>query len=247
MTGLETSSPGLDKLHVLEKEAEYSPELNEIQTQALNEDRIDSLKRPISTSNIIINSLELDNKRIRMNEPCYVTYVCIECLVKFSCSYLLKSFNINVCDNCKDTNQKYNFITATQVRQRYLLTDRHMADDSTGKLLFIEKRNPRNSGWSRMKLFLEYQVREKAFLVWGGEEGIQKEEKKRREISHNIKRKKYQKEMKKLRSSLKEASASFRPASHEHSYGPEELVDSETDKYNKICVSCGYVLIFEKL
>ena len=122
-----------------------------------------------------------------------------------------------------------------------------MVGDSTGKLSFIEKRNPRNSGWSRMKLFLECQVREKAFLVWGGQEGIEKEGKRRRELSHNIKRNKYQKELKKLRSSLKIASASFRPVSHEHSYGPEELVDSETDKYTKDCTICGYTLVYEKL
>ena len=234
MTALETSISSLEG----EGLTELSSDCREV-----DNDKVGSTKRP----NTAIPSVT-DCKRIRIDEAtCYNSNVCVECSAKFASSFLSKNFSVTVCDECKDIDEKYKLITATQVRQRYLLTDRHMIEDSAGKLSFIEKRNPRNSGWSRMKLFLECQVREKAFLVWGGLEGIEKEGKRRRELSHNVKRNKYRKELKKLRSSIKIASASFRPVSHEHSYGPEELVDSETDKYTKECTICGYKLIYEKL
>ena len=235
MAALETSISSLTEL---------SSDCREV--APLVNDKVELTKRQNIAVPIVTESK--DCKRIRMDEStCYNSNVCGECSAKFDTSFLCKNFSVTVCDECKDIDEKYKLITATQVRQSYLLTDRHMIDDSTRKLSFIEKRNPRNSGWSRMKLFLECQVREKAFLVWGGQEGIEKEGKRRRELSHNIKRNKYKKELKKLRSSLKIASASFRPVSHEHSYGLEELVDSETDKYTKECTVCGYTLVYEKL
>ena len=230
--------------------------------EVTTEENNDSLKRERETTITGQGDSNVEIKRIRTSEyPTEVqskfkesrdssslsTNICIDCSAKFASSYLLKSFSIGVCDNCREIDKKYKLITATEVRQMYLLTDKHFVDESTGKLKFIEKRNPRNTIWSRMKLFLEFQVREKAYAVWGGEEGMEKEAKRRREQSHKLKRKKYEKEMKELRASIKVASSSFRHVSHEHSYGVEELVNAETEEYRKTCSSCGFVLTYEKL
>ena len=260
-----TEDGSLERIEPQNVSIEHSKE-----TIFTNEEKLDSLKREHSKLNSESNKttiigLEQSNteiKRIRISD--YSTEVqskfqekrdpgslsiniCIECSAKFPSSYLLKSFSLAVCDNCKDLDHKYKLITATEVRQRYLLTDRHFVDESAGKLKFVEKRNPRNTVWSRMKLFLEFQVKEKAYAAWGGEEGMEKEAKRRIEQSHKLKRKKYEKEMKELRATVKVSSAAFKPVSHEHSYGIEELVDAETEEYRKSCTSCGYVLTYEKL
>ena len=242
---LERAEPQIDSTEVVKEE------------KVTNEEK-GSLKRENKTITSGQEQHHEEIKRIKTNEhPTDVqsksrethptTNICIECSTQFTSSYLFKSFFLSVCDNCKEVDQKYKLITATEVRQKYLLTEPHLADESTGKLIFIEKRNPRNTIWSRMKLFLEYQVKRKAYAVFGGEEGLEKEAQKRREQSHKLKRRKYEKEMKQLRTSVKIASAPLRHASHDHSYGAEELVDAETEEYRKTCSGCGYVLTYEKL
>ena len=173
-------------------------------------------------------------------------HVCTECGTQFNTSYFLKSLRLEICDECKE-KEKYKLITVSDVRQKYHLTDRHLRDESTGKLSCIEKRNPFNSGWSRMKLYLEFQVKEKACAVWGGEGGIDKETHRRRELSHKLKRNKYAKELKEMKASVKIESATFRTPFHEHSYGSEGQVDPESDEYQKTCTICGFVLTYEKL
>lgn len=34
---------------------------------------------------------------------------------------------------------------------------------------------------------------------------------------------------------------------HQHEYGPEELVDEEEDLYKKTCITCGHELSYEKM
>lgn len=114
-------------------------------------------------------------------------------------------------------------------------------------LRYISRKNPHNVRWGEMKLYLQIQVEKRALEVWGSEETLQEELEKREEKRVITKGKKYQKQMKELRmsmrSSLYDRTSS---ASHTHEFGPETY-NEEDDTYTHICLVCNYKETFEKM
>lgn len=90
-------------------------------------------------------------------------------------------------------------------------------------------------------------MEKRALEVWGSEEKLQEELEKREEKRVVAKSKKYAKQMKELRmsmrSSLYDRTSS---ASHTHQFGPETY-NEEEDTYTHTCVTCNYEETFEKM
>lgn len=98
-----------------------------------------------------------------------------------------------------------------------------------------------------MKLYLQVQVEKRALEVWGSKEKLQEELEKRDEKRVITKSRKYQKQMKELRMSMRSSLYDrTSAASHTHEFGPEKY-NEEEDTYTHTCVSCKYEETFEKM
>lgn len=63
---------------------------------------------------------------------------------------------------------------------------------------FIEKPNPHSQHWGKMKLYLLFQVEQRSFERYGGENGLDREIVKRAEEKRKRKQKSHVKAMKKV-------------------------------------------------
>ena len=90
---------------------------------------------------------------------------CLECSEQFGESYLLTSFDYDVCDKCKETGKdgKHELITKTDAVKEFLLKD-YDFDRREPPLKFITRKNPHNQRWGLMKLYLRVQVRGSLYL-----------------------------------------------------------------------------------
>lgn len=66
------------------------------------------------------------------------------------------------------------YVTATEAMKKYCLPQGTLDVCS-----FIEKDNPRNSKFSKMKLYMRTEIRKRARERWGGLEGLQQERRRR--------------------------------------------------------------------
>lgn len=106
-------------------------------------------------------------------------------------------FQCRVCRRCeKAMPEKYSLLTKTECREDYFLTDPELKDTSI--LPRMEKPNPHGT-YSRMQLFLRYQVEEFAFKKWGGPEVLDAEWVRREEGKVKRRDKKYELKMKEMR------------------------------------------------
>ena len=76
------------------------------------------------------------------------------------------TFDHLVCDQCNDS-EKYPLTTKSDALKEYLLTDKLLTRHN---LKYKLKKNPHNTGWGEMKLFLVCQIeelalQERSFLV----------------------------------------------------------------------------------
>ncbi|KAG7660593.1 RAD14 [[Candida] subhashii] len=109
---------------------------------------------------------------------------------------LYTNFNVRACRKCvKEKPEKYALLTKTECKEDYLLTEPELKD--TSLLARIEKPNPH--GYSRMQLFVRYQVEEYAWKKWGGPEELDKEWERREQQRLKRKEKKYQDELREMR------------------------------------------------
>ncbi|XP_062460417.1 DNA repair protein complementing XP-A cells isoform X2 [Pezoporus occidentalis] len=88
--------------------------------------------------------------------------ICGDCGKEFMDSYLMQHFDWATCDNCRDTEDKHRLITRTEAKEEYLLKDCDL-DKREPVLRFIVKKNPHNSRWGDMKLYLKPQGKKKHF------------------------------------------------------------------------------------
>lgn len=121
----------------------------------LNEDDLSDKNKPIilaSTPNPILSKAE---------QP-----LCLECNHEFGISYLMTNFDHPVCDRCKDKfgKEKFDLITKTEAKKEYLLKDCDI-DLRSPPLRFILGKNPHNSRWGEMKLYLLLQVGRNNFYI----------------------------------------------------------------------------------
>ncbi|KAF6215981.1 hypothetical protein GE061_000318 [Apolygus lucorum] len=172
--------------------------------------------------------------------------VCKECEKEFLSSYLADNFKFNVCDGCRDEEEKHSLITRTDAKNEYLLKDCDF-DLREPPLKFINKKNPHNSRWGEMKLYLLPQVEARALEVHESFEKIEELHKEREGKRQTAKSKKYNKDLKNLRMTVR--SSLFKKTvapSHEHVYG-EERYNEEDDTYTKTCKTCDFEHTYEKM
>ena len=85
---------------------------------------------------------------------------CRECQSMEVDANLMTNFNVRACRKCiKALPEKYSLLTKTECKEDYLLTEPELQD--TTLLPRIEKPNPH--GYSRMQLFVRFQVEEFAW------------------------------------------------------------------------------------
>ncbi|KAM8792604.1 DNA repair protein complementing XP-A cells [Eudromia elegans] len=170
--------------------------------------------------------------------------ICEDCGKEFMDSYLMQHFDWATCDNCRDAEDKHKLITRTEAKEEYLLKDCDL-DKREPVLKYILKKNPHNSRWGDMKLYLKLQVIKRSLEVWGSEESLQEARELRRDNREKMKQKKFDKKVKELRRAVRSSLWKKETSIHEHDYGPEENI--EEDMYKKTCTICGHELTYEKM
>jgi len=174
---------------------------------------------------------------------------CQTCEKKFGDSFLFRTFEHEVCDNCRDTSRdgEHELIAKTEAKTTFLLRDFDFDDTEHGKALkFINRKNPHNPRGGEMKLFLRLQVEERAIQIWGSEEALQKEIETREEKKIEAKAKKYKKQIKELRMAARSSLYKKDISAHVHEY-KDEIYHEDKDEYSQTCQTCGHINIYEKL
>ncbi|XP_028831466.1 DNA repair protein complementing XP-A cells [Denticeps clupeoides] len=177
-------------------------------------------------------------------EPEYL--VCEDCSKPFMDSYLSNSFDLSVCDKCRDNEVKHKLVSRTDAKQTYLLKDCDL-DKREPPLRFVLRKNPHNPRWGDMKLYLKLQVEKRCMEVWGSEEALEAARESREESREIQKQRRFNKKVKELRRTVRSSMFRKDTSAHQHEYGPEELVDEEEDLYKKTCTTCGHQLTYEKM
>ncbi|KAL7841106.1 hypothetical protein SRHO_G00247970 [Serrasalmus rhombeus] len=189
-------------------------------------------------------TLKVVHKPAPVMEPDYL--MCEECSRPFMDSYLSNSFDLSVCDQCRDNEVKHRLISRTEAKQLFLLKDCDL-DLREPPLRFVLKKNPHNPRWGDMKLYLKTQVVKRSLEVWGSEEALEEARESREESREVQKQKRFNKKVKELRRAVRSSMYRKDTSAHQHDYGPEELVDEEEDQYRKVCKTCGHQLTYEKM
>ncbi|KPP69588.1 DNA repair protein complementing XP-A cells-like, partial [Scleropages formosus] len=175
-------------------------------------------------------------------EPDYL--LCEECNKPFMDSYLSNNFDLSVCDSCRDSETKHKLISRTEAKQMYLLKDCDL-DLREPVLKFVLRKNPHNPRWGDMKLYLKLQVVKRSIEVWGTEAALQAAKVSREEGREIQKQKRFNKKVKELRRAVRSSMWKKDTSVHQHEYGPEEMLDEDT--YQKVCLTCGHQLVYEKM
>ncbi|XP_071439041.1 DNA repair protein complementing XP-A cells homolog [Hetaerina americana] len=170
---------------------------------------------------------------------------CIECEEEFYDSFLFQNFEYAVCDKCRDNEDKHCLITKTEAKNVYLLKDCDF-DKREPVLKFILRKNPHNSNWGDMKLYLQFQVEQRALEVWESEEKLEEERERRQEAKDKSKIKKYNKQIKALRMNVRSSLYNKTSSNHQHEFGPEKY-NEEEDNYTKKCKTCSFEETYEKM
>ena len=173
------------------------------------------------------------------------SFECSECLLVADKSFLWRHFSVRVCDQCKDLKDKHQLITRTEAKTEYLLKDCDL-DKRDPPLRFLAKKNPHQFARGDMKLYLRFQVEDRALEVWGSEELLEEEREKRNGMREKRKHKQYDKRLKNLRMTVRSSLYTKETESHCHEFG-DEVYNSEDDLYEKRCKTCGYLDSYEKM
>lgn len=170
--------------------------------------------------------------------------ICEECGKDFMDSFLSNHFDLAVCDGCRDAEEKHKLMTRTEAKKEYLLKDCDI-DQREPVLKYILRKNPHNSHWGDMKLYLKVQIVKRSLEVWGTEEALEEAKEVRQDNRDKTKQKKFDKKVKELRRAVRSSLWKKDASGHQHEYGPEEQV--EEDMYKKTCTTCGHELNYEKM
>jgi DNA-repair protein complementing XP-A cells len=170
---------------------------------------------------------------------------CIECKEQFEKSFLNRHFSVKICDNCKDLKEDHSLITRTDAKSEYLLKDCDL-DSREPPLKFISKKNPHQFARGDMRLYLRFQVEERALEVWGTEELLEEERDKRLGKRHKRKQKQYENKIKNLRMSVRSSLYTKQSKAHSHEFG-QEVYNEDNDMFEKVCQTCGHSVSYEKM
>lgn len=169
---------------------------------------------------------------------------CFECnSIDINFNFYENFRNVRVCKNCiKQKPEKYSLLTKTECREDYLLTDPELKD--TSLLPRIEKPNPH--GYSRMQLFLRFQVEEFAWKKWGSPEGLDEEWQKREDLRIKRRDKKYNDKLKEMRKKTRaeEYTRKLRNGQdlgerHVHDWSAPVAIPGELNMVKRRCIDCG--------
>lgn len=158
-------------------------------------------------------------------------------------------FHCRVCKSCKEKHpEKYSLLTKTECKEDYFLTEPELADENLFRR--IVKANPHSGTFSRMQLFLRFQIEEYAFKKWGSAEALDKEWLRREEMKKNRREKKFNNKLKEMRKKLRAEELtrnlrSVRDKKHVHEWSQPQQKE-KTEKENsengiqiKRCIDCG--------
>lgn len=168
---------------------------------------------------------------------------CFECGSLEIDPNLYTNFKARACRRCmKENPDKYSFLTKTECKEDYLLTDPELRDTSI--LNRIEKPNPH--GFSRMQLFIRYQVEEFAWKKWGLAEGLDKEWEKREQQRLQRREKRYRDKLKEMRKRTRaeEYTRKLRNGQtlgerHEHEWSAPLQIGDDERLVKRRCIDCG--------
>jgi len=170
---------------------------------------------------------------------------CEECHQDFLKSIMYRSFAVLICDDCRDPKGAHELITKTDAKEKYLLKDCDL-DLRTPKLRYMLKKNPYQSRGD-MRLYLKYQIEERAIQVHGSEEKLEEELERREERRTNKRQKTFDKKMKSLKMQVRSSLYKRHVGAHEHEYGDAECINEDEDLYRRICKTCGHKWEYEEL
>lgn len=174
---------------------------------------------------------------------------CYECGSVDLDKKMLEVFNCRVCKSCKEKHpEKYSLLTKTECKEDYFLTEPELADLTLFRR--IVKENPHSGTFSRMQLFLRYQIEEYAFKKWGSSENLDKEWLRREEMRKNRREKRFNNKLKDMRKKLRAEELtrnlrSHRDKKHVHEWSfperkkPVDGQDVPENAFVKRCVDCG--------
>lgn len=174
---------------------------------------------------------------------------CSECEKKFDDSYLLRSFDHAVCDNCREMGKdgEHELITKTEAKATFLLKDFDLEKtEHSEPLMFIVKKNPHNPRGGEMKLYLRLQVEKRAVEVWGSQEALEEEIESREEKKVELKSRKYNRQLKALRMAARSSLYKKDISAHVHQY-EDEVYHIDKDEYSQTCATCGHINTYEKM
>ncbi|CAM9500544.1 unnamed protein product [Lampetra planeri] len=171
---------------------------------------------------------------------------CGECERRFMDSYLSATFDLAVCDACRDNEGKHQLVSRTEAKTEFLLKDCDL-DGREPALRFVLRKNPHNPRWGDMKLYLRLQVEGRALDVWGGEEALQEAREQRHHGRDRRQQKRFNNKVKELRMAVRSSLYRKASAGHVHEYGPEQRDEADEDAYHRTCVQCGHRLAYEKM
>ncbi|ODQ82991.1 hypothetical protein BABINDRAFT_11320 [Babjeviella inositovora NRRL Y-12698] len=167
---------------------------------------------------------------------------CYECRSVNLDKQLYDVFKCRVCRVCKEKMpDKYTLLTKTEVKEDYFLTDPELNDTELFKRL--EKANPYSGTFSRMQLFLRYEVEAYAFKKWGTSEALDAEWARREEMRVKRRDKKYELKLKEMRKKTRaeEYTRRFRESSrvHQHQWSEPVVLPGEDGMVKRRCLDCG--------
>ena len=138
----------------------------------------------------------------------------------------------------------YKLITRTDAKTEFLLKDCDF-DFREPTLKFMLKKNPHNTHWGEMKLYLRLQVEKRALEVHESEEGLEEKKELRQYNLQKTRQKNYEKKLSNLRKDARQGAKKMTEF-HQHEYG-EATYNKKKDNYFKICKTCSYKLEYEEL
>lgn len=169
---------------------------------------------------------------------------CFECNSIEISPQLYDNFRkVRACRKCiKEKPEKYSLLTKTECREDYLLTDPELKDIEL--LPRIEKPNPH--GFSRMQLFLRFQVEEFAWKKWGSSEKLDEEWERREAMRIKRRDKKYNDQLREMRKKTRaeEYTRKLRNGQglgerHVHDWSAPLKIAGEFNMIKKRCIDCG--------
>lgn len=169
---------------------------------------------------------------------------CFECNSIEISPQLFDNFRqVRACRKCiKEKPEKYSLLTKTECREDYLLTDPELKDVEL--LPRIEKPNPH--GFSRMQLFLRFQVEEYAWKKWGSSEKLDEEWERREAMRIKRRDKKYNDQLREMRKKTRaeEYTRKLRNGQglgerHVHDWSAPLKISGEFNMVMKRCIDCG--------